>query len=777
MIEWVTSLIGTILYPLFSVVFLVIDVLQDIFGAFAGIDVIYYNGQAITSGNTGAETDTGIVYFLLTSDLAKNIFFSMLILAIILLLIFLAMAFIRNVYSAQTKNWKELVGLAIKGIGNFIFIPVGALLGVWLGNIVLQAINGATASGNSMSISRQLFVCSAYNANKLRGEEYQNGQMSELMIEAVSQFCSQYGISVDTSQTDPAYYADCIDDAYGTGGPSISWYWEVDDWYSLWNINYVVLVVGGIFILYALGALSFGMIKRVFMLLLLFVMSPIVCSMYPLDNGSAAGKWRQSFLKQTISAYSAVAGMNLFFALLPIIQNIEFAAGGAKAFDALGLTSILLLIATLYMAKEFISVVNSFVGADDAFSAGASLMGNVKTRVKNGQKHLSSFTKSAVGTFTRAAVVSKNGGSFWKSVGGSMLSGVIGKKDAKGNRTGGLLQKAGEKLMMPDIQAAVNEGRDQARSDDNVAEGKKQRAKKILKSIKTNDEGENVGAVYSESGRRQYHADAAGRKDIRHRIADTHVYTDDEIKDLAKQAGIYDEAKLSQAKKAGAKSQEDMDKDIESAEAIKSARKAFETANTKYSEMLSKDTLKVKGLDVQGMSAEQFNALQSRMKNGEMYSGNDLSVDTIIAQRSADFEKTYGQLPDSVIEQIRNEAQETVAMRQAENRAVEQFQEQKQNVQSLADAFVQALEKAQKDKKTDALQIDKSSIDEFKNGVTTALDENAEISVKKIQDTTDAIVKLKDSVEKEVVKEIRDAAKKLEKAAEEKKQRDSVNKK
>ena len=358
-----------------------------------------------------------------------------------------------------------------------------------------------------------------------------------------------------------------------------------------------------------------------------------------------------------------------------------------------------------------------------------------------------------------------------------MLSGVIGKKDAKGNRTGGLLQKAGEKLMMPDIQAAVNEGRDQARSDDNVAEGKKQRAKKILKSIKTNDEGENVGAVYSESGRRQYHADAAGRKDIRHRIADTHVYTDDEIKDLAKQAGIYDEAKLSQAKKAGAKSQEDMDKDIESAEAIKSARKAFETANTKYSEMLSKDTLKVKGLDVQGMSAEQFNALQSRMKNGEMYSGNDLSVDTIIAQRSADFEKTYGQLPDSVIEQIRNEAQETVAMRQAENRAVEQFQEQKQNVQSLADAFVQALEKAQKDKKTDALQIDKSSIDEFKNGVTTALDENAEISVKKIQDTTDAIVKLKDSVEKEVIKEIKDTAKKLEKAAEEKKQRDSVNKK
>ena len=64
-LEGILGALGTVLYPLFSVIFVAIDVLQGIFGAFAGVDSIEYNGETITSGNTGAETDTGIVYYLL----------------------------------------------------------------------------------------------------------------------------------------------------------------------------------------------------------------------------------------------------------------------------------------------------------------------------------------------------------------------------------------------------------------------------------------------------------------------------------------------------------------------------------------------------------------------------------------------------------------------------------------------------------------------------------------------------------------------------------------
>ena len=762
-LEGILGALGTVLYPLFSVIFLAIDVLQGIFGAFAGVDSIEYNGETITSGNTGAETDTGIVYYLLTSDVVMNMFFSMLALACILLLIFLTMAFIRNVYAAKPKSWKEIVGSAIKGIGNFVIIPVACLLGIWLGNIVLQAVNGATARGGTVSISRQLFVCSAYNANKIRSGDYSiTDAEGNISVDAIVSFCSQYGIAVDTTQTDPEYYANCIDQAYGAGAPINAW-GDVDDWYSLFNINYLILGAGGIFILYVLGAISFGMVKRLFTLIVLFIISPIMCSMYPIDDGAAAGNWRKRFLSQTISAYGAVAGMNLFFAITPIIQGISF------SFDILGLTQLLLVIAGLYMVKDFIDLVSNLIGAENAYSSGAGLMGSVKTRMRNGQKHLNKAAKVTAGAFAKASAVKKSGGSFFKSLGGSIAGGIIGKKDEKGNRTGGLLQKANNAMFGIDIQSAVNEARDQSRSKANEAEGKRQHAMRELNQLYVDGKGVAYGNDYDEKGKQKYTTDAEGRK-----IKQTRVYSADEVNELAKQAGIYDEAEDTLAKENGGKSKDDLKTDKDLAKGVVDARKSFDTENAKYSAMLSQDTLKVRGLDVEGMSAEQFDALKSRMMNGEMYAGNDLSVDSIVAQRSAEFEKANGSLPSSVEEQIRDEAKGLVAHRQAENRAVEQFQAQKQNVESMAEALAQAMQKAQKEHKTDYVSIDNTSIDNFKKGVEDALNKNSTIQVGEISRITDALAGVKESIEKDLVKTIKESNKELAKKVQEDKERSNV---
>ena len=753
-IEWVTSLIGTILYPLFSVVFLVIDVLQDIFGAFAGIDNIVYDGQLITSGNTGAETDTGIVYFLLTSDLAKNIFFSMLILAIILLLIFLAMAFIRNVYSEKTKNWKEIVGLAIKGIGNFIFIPVGALLGIWLGNIVLQAINGATASGNSLTISRQLFVCSAYNANKLRGEEYQNGQMSELMIAAVSQFCSQYGISVDTSQTDPAYYADCIDDAYGTGGPSISWYWEVDDWYSLWNINYVVLVVGGIFILYVFGALSFGMVKRLFMLLLLFIISPIVCSMYPIDNGNAAGNWRKTFLKHTISAYSAVAGLNLFFALLPIIQNIEFADGGATGFDVIGLTSLLLLIAGLYMVKEFISVVNSFIGAEDAYGGGVTLFGMVGGRVRKGMGHATKFAVKTGGAFGKAAARGKAGGakSFFKSLGGSALESIIGEKDKDGNRKGGLLNTITTKGLGINYQDVVNETTSQFRDKDGVmeAKGKQERA---LRNARRGFE------YRKEEG-------PDGKK-----VKVKHEFTDEEMQQLYKDSGISDKAVERIAKQKGVK-KEDVEKSLELEKDVNDKKKDLDKNAAKYQQMRKGENIKVGDQEVKDMDAKAKEDFLYRAENNLKYSESELSIDTVKAAH-IDKLKSEGKT-ENVEEEATKRAREEINQKLATNKAIDEYTQTKQKASDSSKEFIDALKKVQKEDKASKISIDDKDIENLSTSIENALNKDADISGIEFNKVIDKVNELQRSVENEIGKQLKKVAKSTEK--EDKDKKDSSHK-
>lgn len=767
MIEAITSFLGTILYPLFNVIFSIIDILQGIFGAFAGIDIVYYNGQAISGGNSGVETDTGIVYYLLTSEIVLNIFFSMLALAIILLLIFLVMAFIRNVYSAQTKNWKEIVGLAIKGIGNFIIIPVGALLGIWLGNIVLQAINGATASGNSVTISRQLFVCAAYNANHLRGEEYQNVTLSsdDPIIEEVSSFCAQYGVVVDTSQTNPDYYADCIDQAYATGGPPIAFWWEADDWYSLWEINYLILGAGGIFIMYVLGALSFGMVKRLFMLLLLFIISPIVCSMYPIDNGSAAGNWRKTFLRQTISAYSAVAGVNLFFALLPIIQNIEF-SGAAVAFDWMGLTSLLLLIAGLFMVKEFISVVNSFVGADDAYSAGTGLMASVGGRVRKGMGHATNATKKVGGAFAKAGARAKTGGagSFFKSLGGSMVGSIIGAKDKDGNRSGGLLNAATKKMFGVDVQSITNEISKEFNSEDNMKAGKKDRALRTIHSFYTDKNGVTKGNDYDDDGKQIYTKNLKGQK-----IKQMRVYTQEEIEQLAQDAGILDAAQDKVAKAHGAKTKEDLDNDKTLAKAIIDSQKSLTKANAKTEEIRNNDTIILNGNNVT-LNAEEMN----RIFSGLHYSGNDISEQAMTTDRFNAM-KAAQEAPgftgtklsdDELLEKAAKEAEEIVARRQAINRRVDEYQEAKQSQQSAADALAQALQKAQKEGKTDLISIDDNSIESFKKGVEDALNKNQNIETVAIDKVLDEVSKVKETLEKGVVKELKNSTKELLKESE-----------
>ena len=337
MLDFILGVVGTILYPIFSVIFVVINLLQSIFYQLAGIGTTHYqtgrswfSNTTITAENDGGEGSTGLIYYLLTSNLVKNLFLSILVLAVLLIIVFTAMAFIKNAYASKQKSWQEIVGNAFKGLANFIFIPVCCLLGVWLSNILLNAINGATSGGGATNMSRKLFICCAYDANRYRYKD----EVSEGDVKDIESLVKKNPIidddgrkvtlefDVNHDKTDQEYFANIVDNVYAQSDVGIHWYWQVDDHYDLFNFNYLVLVVGGVFMLYVLIGLAYAMVKRMFILLMLFVISPAICAMYPLDEGSAVGSWKKDFIKYTIAAYGAIAGMNLFFAILPSVSAI-----------------------------------------------------------------------------------------------------------------------------------------------------------------------------------------------------------------------------------------------------------------------------------------------------------------------------------------------------------------------------------------------------------------------------------------------------------------------
>ena len=385
-VDVITGVIGMIIYPLFSILFVLIAAVQRVFEVFAGIGEMSFGGTNISSGNTGAETDTGIVYYLLTYPLVKNLLLSIMILALFLVIVFTAMAFIKNMYAAKQKGWKEIVGNAIKGLANFIFIPVCCVLGVWLGNILLNAINGATSKGGATTMERKLFIASAYNANL-----YRTGEASGRDL-AVEVYNLGYGSGGETAVKEgltDEEYANIVDSVYSQTDIDLTWWQNVGKHYALWQINYIVLVVGGIFMLYVLGSMAFAMVRRLFYIVILFVISPGVCALYPLDEGGAVGSWKGEFVKQVVSAYGAVAGLNIFFSIVPLIEKIQLFSGDnwfTKGFGINDIAHIFILTCGLMVVKELIGTFSGWFKGEDVLGKGSSYMKDSKAKVLDGSK-------------------------------------------------------------------------------------------------------------------------------------------------------------------------------------------------------------------------------------------------------------------------------------------------------------------------------------------------------------------------------------------------------
>lgn len=466
MVNTILGLIYSILYNiLVSPLFGVIDILQAIFQGFAGTGTIMSGSNVITNVNDGDDKTTGIVYYLLRSGAVQNLFYALLTLAIVLLVLFTIIAFVKNIYAEKPKPWKDILTSSIKGLAGFFLTPIVCLFGVWVGNILLQVLFQATSDGGSRTMSSEVFVAGAYNANRMRlksafntewyinglsevfpndptVKKYKEGKVQEvdkdgnLLWEDEEKTKPKYKTVTSDDMTDPEkeHLAALADSMFrGVSGDTLNYGWgetlliheKITVFYESTRINYLLMVVGSIFMIYALGAISFGAVKRLFYLVFLFVLSPLMNAMYPIDDGQAAKGLNKDFYKQTISVYSAVVGLNLFYAILPMITQVGYVDGLIGAAGN-GIFSVIIMICGLLTVKELIVLIDGYIGSSGVYAAGTSMMASVK-----GQ--LSKYGKKAgkvVGEFGRVHGARKAAierGENPNSVGAKVFFGDIGK--------------------------------------------------------------------------------------------------------------------------------------------------------------------------------------------------------------------------------------------------------------------------------------------------------------------------------------------------------------
>ncbi len=405
-INSVMYVVGMILWGLADIFFVLIDLIEELFRKFAGLDVVY------TSSGEAIEGD--IVLYLLSSTIVQDIFFSIMILGFFLLIIFTIFAIVKNQYTDKPKPVSGIISNAFKGLLMYILVPAATVVCLTVGNIVLQAIDGATRTQTSGTASDMLFITAAYNANMLRDGDLvdQREELAYLIdqgrLNNIMDDLAEYGIysSADAefaSSTTIENIATLIDEKF-VAGELIANKWSysaVANYYQLIQLSYITVWVGGGFMIYALFMISWGLLNRIFKMVITYCMTPAFMAMYPLDEGKALKSWAGDFAKNASMAYVAVGVLNIFYSVLPFVRNINIYSTAAGVITNLWIR-LLITISGYLLVKNLISTISGWIGTGNAYDEGKSAKDAISKPIKATVGGAVKGVAGATGAYTAA---------------------------------------------------------------------------------------------------------------------------------------------------------------------------------------------------------------------------------------------------------------------------------------------------------------------------------------------------------------------------------------
>ena len=171
--------------------------------------------------------------------------------------------------------------------------------------------------------------------------------------------------------------------------------------YDLWNFNFIISLIGSLVTFGLMISIILGMMTRLIKGAALFLVYPSILGIAPLDSFKAFKGWTTNFIQQLMMAFGSIVGINLMLLILPYVQNINFFNIGVVDY----MVRLVMLVAGLLMAKEFISMINGFVGGADAASAGEPLKGQFKSGISKGLKFGANAAGGTIRTGAKVGVL------------------------------------------------------------------------------------------------------------------------------------------------------------------------------------------------------------------------------------------------------------------------------------------------------------------------------------------------------------------------------------
>ena len=84
---------------------------------------------------------------------------------------------------------------------------------------------------------------------------------------------------------------------------------------------YLPSLIAGIALLLSLITAVLNLAKRVYEIIVVYLVMPVSLSTLPLDEGARFKIWRETLITKIIIAYGAVFAVNVFVLLMPIVTK------------------------------------------------------------------------------------------------------------------------------------------------------------------------------------------------------------------------------------------------------------------------------------------------------------------------------------------------------------------------------------------------------------------------------------------------------------------------
>ena len=262
-----------------------IDGIMEIFSAIAGITDVTVGGQKVN-----------IIEYLIGDSTVGTIFWCVFILAVGLTCIFGIVALVKNMI-ANNKNVSSIIGkIALSLLGTMAMLVV-VILGILIANSVLTLVAEIFQIGNTTKLSNALF-------NACVGEWLNGYTVAEVDITS----CSVSKIMGDYNAT-----------AFGIWPTS----WKGNGMINPDTFLYLPSMIASIALMIAMVVAIINLSKRVYEIVLMYIVMPVSMATLPLDDGARFKVWRETFITKIILAYGTVFSVNIFILLLPLLHQLS----------------------------------------------------------------------------------------------------------------------------------------------------------------------------------------------------------------------------------------------------------------------------------------------------------------------------------------------------------------------------------------------------------------------------------------------------------------------